>query len=258
MISSAASSKKLQGKVAVVTGASRGIGRAVAKMFAEEGAKVVANYYASTKEAESLRDEIVDLGGDCLLFKGDVSRSGDVKAMVAAAIAKYGRIDILVNNAGIIFRKKILESTEEEWDRTIAVNLKSVYLCSKEIAPIMLKQNGGKIVNISSISGINAPPAAVEIPDYSASKAGVIGLTRALAINLGPTVNVNVVCPGATVTDMISSMTEEGRNLRRQETPLKRFGKPEEIAKAVLFLSSSDSDFVTGETLVVSGGRPIT
>src|SRR2546422_9526575 len=111
MISSAASSKKLQGKVAIVTGASRGIGRAVAKMFAEEGAKVVANYYASTKEAESLRDEIVELGGDCLLFKGDGSRSRDVKAMVAAAIAKYGRIDILVNNAGIIFRKKILEST---------------------------------------------------------------------------------------------------------------------------------------------------
>jgi NAD(P)-dependent dehydrogenase (short-subunit alcohol dehydrogenase family) len=113
-------------------------------------------------------------------------------------------------------------------------------------------------VNISSISGLSGPPGAIEIPDYSASKAGVIGLTRALAINLGPTVNVNVVCPGATATNMIGGMTEEGRNLRRQETPLKRFGKPEEIAKAVLFLSCSDSEFVTGETLVVSGGRPVT
>ncbi len=249
---------KLQGKVAIVTGASRGIGRSVARTFAEEGAKVVINYNSSGTEAESLRDEIVRRGGDCLLFKCDVSKSREVKEMVAATVVKYGRIDVLVNNAGIIIRNKILETTEEDWDRTMDVNLKSAYLCSREVAPIMLGQKSGKIVNVSSISGLNGPPSTVEVPAYTASKSGMIGLTRSLAVNLSPFVNVNVVCPGLTITDMSKSMTEEGKNLRKQETPLKRFGAPDEIAKAVLFLSSADSDFITGETLVVSGGRPIT
>jgi 3-oxoacyl-[acyl-carrier protein] reductase len=177
--------------------------------------------------------------------------------MVEATIAKFGRVDILVNNAGIIFRKRILESTEEEWDRTLDVNLKSVYLCSKAVAPIMIGQKRGKIVNISSISGVNSPPSAVEVPDYTASKAGVIGLTRALAVDLAPTINVNVVCPGAIETDMLAQMSEQARSGRMAETPLKRFGRPEEIAAAVLYLASDDSDFVTGETLVVSGGRPL-
>ena len=132
--------------------------------------------------------------------------------MVDATMAKFGRVDILVNNAGIIFRKKILESTEEEWDRTMDVNLKSVYLCSKAVAPIMLRQKKGKIVNISSISGLNGPPTALEIPDYAASKAGVIGLTKALAVNLSPFINVNVVCPGATETDMLGGMSAEGED----------------------------------------------
>ena len=135
--------------------------------------------------------------------------------MVAATVAKFGRVDILVNNAGIIFRKKILESTEEEWDRTIDVNLKSVYLCSKAVAPLMIGQKHGKIVNISSISGINGPPSAVEVPDYAASKAGVIGLTRALAVDLAPFVNVNVVCPGAVETDMLGTMA--GRREEEQD-----------------------------------------
>lgn len=253
-----AGSGKLSGKVAIVTGASRGIGRAIAKRFAEEGAKVVINYNASSKEAETLQREITGSGGVSMTFKGDVSSSGEVKAMVEATVAKFGRVDILVNNAGVIFRKKILESTEEEWDRTMDVNLKSVYLCSREVAPIMLRQKRGKIVNISSISGLNAPSSALEVPDYTASKAGVIGLTRALALNLAPFVNVNVVCPGAMDTDMLGKMGEEARASRVAETPLKRFGRPEEVAQAVLFLASDESDFVTGEALVVSGGRPLT
>ncbi|MDA4137426.1 MAG: SDR family NAD(P)-dependent oxidoreductase, partial [Thaumarchaeota archaeon] len=130
-------SGKLSGKVAIVTGASRGIGRAIAKRFAEEGAKVVINYNTSSKEAEALQREIAESGGVSMTFKGDVSSSSEVKAMVQATVAEFGRVDILVNNAGVIFRKKILDSTEEEWDRTIDVNLKSVYLCSKEVAPIM-------------------------------------------------------------------------------------------------------------------------
>jgi 3-oxoacyl-[acyl-carrier protein] reductase len=253
----AAGNGKLKGKVAIVTGASRGIGRAIAKKLAEEGARVVVNYNSSSKEAEDLQREITESGGEALLFKADVSISRDVQSMVEATIAKFGRVDILVNNAGIIFRKRILESTEEEWDRTLDVNLKSVYLCSKAVAPIMIGQKRGKIVNISSISGVNSPPSAVEVPDYTASKAGVIGLTRALAVDLAPTINVNVVCPGAIETDMLAQMSEQARSGRMAETPLKRFGRPEEIAAAVLYLASDDSDFVTGETLVVSGGRPL-
>ncbi len=246
---------KLGGKVAIVTGASRGIGRAIAKRFSEEGAKVVINYNSSAKEAEELQREVARHGGESLAVKADVSNSKDVKSLVDATIAKFGRIDILVNNAGIIFRKKILESVEEEWDRTMDVNLKSVYLCSKAVAPVMIQQKRGKIVNVSSISGLNAPPSALEIPDYAASKAGVVGLTKALALNLAPTINVNVVCPGATETDMLRQMSDAARTARISETPLGRLGRPEEVADAVLFLASDDSDFVTGETLVVSGGR---
>ena len=249
--------KGLDGKVAIVTGGSRGIGRAVCTRFAEEGAKVVINYNMAAQAAEDLHRELNQKGHESIVLKGDVSNSRDVGSLVEKTLARFGRIDILVNNAGIIFRKKILESVEEEWDRTMNVNLKSVYLCSKAVAPVMISQGGGKIVNVSSISGLNAPASALEIPDYAASKAGVIGLTRALALNLAPTINVNVVCPGATETDMLGSMTEEGKTLRLAETPLRRFGRPEEIAEAVVFLASDASDFITGETLVVSGGRPL-
>ncbi len=253
----ASTNGKLKGKVAVVTGASRGIGRAVAMKFGEEGANVVVNYNSSSQEAENVRREIVKKGSDSVVFKADVSNSGDVAKMIDATMAKFGKVDILVNNAGMIFRKKFLESTEEDWDRTMEVNLKSVYLCCKAVAPIMLKQKRGKIVNISSISGLSSPPSSIETPDYAASKAGVIGLTRSLAVNLAPYVNVNAVCPGATETDMVQTMGENGRRLRIEETPLKRFGRPEETALAILYLASNDSDFVTGATLVVSGGRPV-
>ena len=249
---------KLEGRVAIVTGASRGIGRAIARKLAEEGAKVVINYNSSAKEAEELQRQISEEGGESITYRADVSNSKDVGGLVEATMNKFGRVDILVNNAGIVFRKRILEATEEDWDRTMAVNLKSVFLCSRAVAPIMIGQKRGKIVNVSSISGVNGPPSAVEIPDYTASKAGVIGLTRALAVDLAPLVNVNVVCPGAVETDMLATMTDQARTARIAETPLRRFGRPEEIAAAVLFLASDDSDFVTGETLVVSGGRPVT
>ncbi|MDA4122517.1 MAG: 3-oxoacyl-ACP reductase FabG [Thaumarchaeota archaeon] len=252
-----ATSRKLEGRVAIVTGASRGIGRAIAKRLAAEGAKVVINYLTASKAADDLLHEIRESGGEALIFAGDVSKSADVKAMVEVTIAEFGKVDILVNNAGIIFRKKFLDSTEEEWDKTLDVNLKSVYLCSKEVAPIMIRQGKGKIVNISSVSGINGPVSALVTAAYAASKSGMIGLTRVLAASLAPTINVNVVAPGIVETEMLDSMSNEAKEARLEETPLKRFGRPEEVAAAVLYLASDESDFVTGETLVISGGRPL-
>ncbi len=246
---------RLHEKVAVITGAGTGIGRAIARLFSEEGAKVAIGYNRSEKEAKQLAWDLARKGGKAFAAKVDVSDSHDVRGFVRRTLKEFRRIDVLVNNAGIIFRRQFLDSTEEEWDKTIATNLKGVYLCCKEVAPIMLRQRRGKIVNISSISGLAAPPSALMVPDYVASKAGVVGLTRALAVALAPHINVNAICPGAIDTDMIRTMTERALKARIAETPSGRLGRPEEIAKAVLFLSTEESDYVTGEVLLVSGGR---
>jgi 3-oxoacyl-[acyl-carrier protein] reductase len=245
---------KLKGKVAVVTGASRGIGRAIVKLFADEGAKVVINYNSSETPAKRLAEEINGKGGDAIAVKGDVSDPKQVRALVKEAVERFGRIDILVNNAGILLPSLFPDCTDEIWEKIIAINLKGPFLCSREVADIMLKQGKGKIINISSISGL-AYPSALENTPYAISKAGVIGLTRSLAVNLAPTVNVNAICPGLIETDMTASNSPESKRMRIEESLLKRIGKPEEIANAALFLASDESDFVTGEILTVSGGR---
>jgi 3-oxoacyl-[acyl-carrier protein] reductase len=245
---------RLQGKVALVTGASRGIGRATAKLFAREGAKVAINYTRAEKEAQSLAEEINKQGGEVLLVKADVSKMDEVKGMVQKTFEKFGRIDVLVNNAGVIIVSPFSELTEEMWDRMVDVNLKGPYLCSKEVAPIMLNQKKGKIINISSVSGL-AQRTALGNVAYAAAKAGVIGLTRSLAVNLSPHINVNAICPGLTETDMATSLPPERNKMVIEETPLKRIGKPEDLAYAVLFLASDESDFITGEVITVSGGR---
>jgi len=250
---------KLHGKVALVTGASRGIGRAVAELFAREGAKVVINYNGSEDEAMSLADQIRQKGGDALTLKADVSRPEQVKNMVTTILETCGRIDILVNNAGILIAAGFLDSTEEIWSKTIDVNLKGAYLCSKEVAPIMLNQKKGKIINMASNSGLACVSAVGNTP-YAVSKAGLIGLTRSLAVNLAPNINVNAICPGWTDTDMAAQQEKtepQRRGMVIAESLLKRTGRPEEIANAVLFLASDESDFITGEALIVSGGRPI-
>jgi len=246
---------KLQGKVAVITGAGRGIGRAIAKMFALEGADIVINYSKSKKEAFSLADEINKDGREKLVVKADVSEADEVKKMIQKTVTKFGRIDILVNNAGISIPAAFLDSTEDMWDQTIGVNLKGAYLCSKEVAPIMLNQKSGKIINISSISGM-AERTAVNNTPYVVSKAAMIGLTRSLAVNLSPHINVNAICPGLIDTEMVeATFTPERKKMAIQEYPLKRIGRPEEIARAALFLASDDSDFITGEILAVAGGK---
>jgi 3-oxoacyl-[acyl-carrier protein] reductase len=245
---------RLQGKVALITGASRGIGHTISKLFAKEGAKLIINYSRSEKEARGLSEELMKSGQEVLLVRADVSRSDEVKGMISQAIKRFARIDVLVNNAGVLIPEPFLESTEETWDKTMAVNLKGAYLCSKEVAPIMLKQGKGKIINISSICGL-AERTVLRNTAYVVSKAGIIGLTRSMAVNLGPTINVNAICPGTIDTDMIVVLGPERVKAGIEDAILKRIGKPQDIAYATLFLASDESSFITGEILTVSGGR---
>jgi 3-oxoacyl-[acyl-carrier protein] reductase len=245
---------RLSGRVAIVTGASGGIGYAVAKRFAEEGAKVVINYNTSKTGAEKLLREITRAGGEGIIVKGDVSDPKQVKRLVKRTLREYGRIDILVNNAGVMFSQTFLDAPDYVWDRTIDVNLKGAYLCSREVAPTMLKQGSGKIINMSSNSGLYHP-SAMRFVEYVTSKAGMNGLTKALALKLGPSVNVNAICPGWIKTDMVAATDPEVEKRILEETPLKRYGTVDEVANAAVYLASSESDFVTGELHIVAGGR---
>jgi 3-oxoacyl-[acyl-carrier protein] reductase len=248
------SAKKLEGRVAIVTGASRGIGRAIATHLAEEGAYVAVNYNTSEVEASAVADSIKHKGGEAIRVQADVSKYNDVKRMVETTLRKYGKVDILVNNAGIMIGKDVLDTSEEEWDRTMDVNLKGAYLCSKEVAPIMLRQKKGKIINISSNSGLYHP-SAMRFTEYVVSKAGMNGLTKALALRLGPFITVNAICPGYIKTEMVGHSDPEFERRVLEETALKRYGTPEEVAESALFLASDAADFITGELLIVAGGR---
>ena len=245
---------KIENKVAIVTGASRGIGRGIAKRFAQEGARVAINYNTSEREASLFLDEIEREGGKAILARADVSKRAEVKQMVRKTMEAWNRIDILVNNAGIHYPVDIFEHTEEMWNKTIDVNLKGTYLCCKEVAPIMLGQKSGKIINISSNSGMYHPSAML-FSEYVASKAGVNGLTKALALRLGPYITVNAICPGAIMTEMNAFRDDNAKKAVIEETPLKRMGTVEDVANASLFLASDDSSFITGELMLVTGGR---
>ena len=244
---------KLENKVALVTGASRGIGRSTAILFAKEGAKVIVNYSTSKKEAEDIVAQIKKLGSDAIAVKCDVSDEKQVKAMVSEAIQKFGKIDILVNNAGIVIRKQFYELTSKDWEHILKINLISVFLCSQAVAPHMQKQKYGKIVNISSIRGLEhcGRPG---IYDYNASKAGVINFTTTLAKELAPYITVNSVAPGLIETDQWKDADPAFKKSEIDKTYMKRFAQPEELAKAILFLSSDDSSYITGHILVVDGG----
>jgi len=189
-----------------------------------------------------------------LSVQGDVSRSADVRKLVRATVDAFGRVDILVNNAGVMVSRSVMDTTEEDWDRTIDVNLKGAYLCSKEVVPIMLQQKTGKIINMSSNSGLYHP-SAMRFTEYVVSKAGMNGLTKAMALALGPHITVNAICPGWIKTEMIEGTDPEVERRILAETALARWGTPDEIAGAALFLASKDADFITGELLIVAGGR---
>ncbi len=241
---------RLGNKVAIVTGAGRGIGRAIAIAFAKEGAKVVVNSLHAD-HAESVAKEIKKSGGVAIAAAGDVSSSKDVTAVFNAAIKKFKKIDILVNNAGVVHTEPLLEITEKEWNETLAVDLKGTFLCSQAAAKVMKK--GGRIINISSIAGVVGFP---QLAPYCASKGGVIELTRELALELAPDINVNSIGPGVIETDMTKDLLadKKARDGLLASIPLGRAGKPEDIAKAAVFLASDDSSYMTGQTIFIDGG----
>jgi len=248
------SDKKLDGEVAIVTGSSRGIGKAIAERYAAEGAKVTVNWVGKEREAQAVVDSITKNGGEAISVRADVSKYADVKDLVRATVDHFGRVDILVNNAGVMFTKSVLETTEEEWDRTIDINLKGAYLCSKEVAPIMLEQKTGKIIMMSSNSGLYHP-SAMRFTEYVTSKAGMNGLTKALALALGPHITVNAICPGWIKTDMIADTDPQVEQRILDETALRRWGTTDDVAGAAVFLASKEAGFITGELLIVAGGR---
>jgi len=245
---------RLKDQVAIVTGASRGIGKTVAEVYASEGAKVVVNYNVSENGARAVVENIQKKSGQAIQVKADVSNSDDVKRLVKMTMDKFGRIDILVNNAGVMFVDDFLETTEDEYDKTMDINLKGAYLCSKEVAPVMLKQKHGKIIMMSSNSGLYHP-SSMRFVEYVTSKAGMNGLTKALALKLGPYITVNAICPGYIKTEMVAHNDPETERRLIEETALRRFGTPEEVASSAVFLASSEADFITGELLIVAGGR---
>jgi 3-oxoacyl-[acyl-carrier protein] reductase len=246
--------KRLEGKVAIVTGSSRGIGRAIAERFAAEGAKVTVNWIGREREAQSVVETIKKGGGDAFAVRADVSASADVKELVRATFDRFGRVDILVNNAGVMYTKAVLDTTEEEWDRTIDINLKGAYLCAKEVAPIMLGQESGTIIMMSSNSGLYHP-SAMRYTEYVTSKAGMNGLTKALALALGPHITVNAICPGWIKTEMVEDTDPVVEQRILDETALRRWGTTDDVSGAAVFLASKDAAFITGELLIVAGGR---
>jgi len=242
----------LVNKIAIVTGAGRGIGRAIAIALAREGANVVVND-VNIKTAEEVVKEIESLGHQAVAIQVDVSDTKEVNRMVQLVLKKFKRVDILVNNAGIIRRGSIEDLAEEDWDRVINVNLKGAFNCTKAVVGIMKKQRSGKIVNISSIAGKIGDIASA--PCYGASKAGMICLAKSLARELASYgINVNVVAPHAIVTDMSKEWSEEKRKEIIAGIPLGRLGEPEDVAEAVIFLVSDKAKFITGEVLDVNGG----
>jgi 3-oxoacyl-[acyl-carrier protein] reductase len=242
----------LKGKVALVTGASRGIGRACAMKLAARGAAVVVNYNKSAKAADEVVAEIEQDGGTAVTVQGDVSRFETARSIVAATIDAYGRLDILVNNAGTTRDRLLASMTEEDFDVIIAQNLKSVFNCSRAVLRQMIKQKYGRIVNVTSVAGVIGNPGQT---NYSAAKAGIIGFTKAMAKEYGRrNIAVNAVAPGYVPTDLTEALPQPLKEVIVRATACGRMGTAEEVADAVVFLASDEASYITGQILAVDGG----
>jgi 3-oxoacyl-[acyl-carrier protein] reductase len=243
---------KLENKVAIVTGGSRGIGRAIVLQLASEGAKVVFTYQSSEQVANELTEEVKKNGGEAFCIKADASSFEEAQKVVNFALEKFGSLSILVNNAGATKDNLLLRMSESDFDAVIDTNLKSVFNYTKAILKPFLGQRFGKIINISSVVGITGNSGQA---NYVAAKAGVIGLTKSNAKELASrNINVNAIAPGFIETDMTSKLNDQQKDAILINVPLKKMGKPEDVAKLVSFLSSSDSDYITGQVITVDGG----
>jgi 3-oxoacyl-[acyl-carrier protein] reductase len=243
---------RLQGQVAIVTGASRGIGKSIALRFASEGADVVFTYASNEAAAEETKNAIIALGRKAIALKSNAGDAASIQELVDKTIAEFGKIDILVNNAGVTKDGLLMRMSEEDWDTVLDTNLKGVFLLTKAVIRPMMSAKRGKIINISSVVALIGNPGQA---NYCASKAGVIGFSKSVAREVSSRgITCNVICPGYIETDMTGKLTDTQREALMTTVPLKRGGKGEDVAGAVAFLASSDADYITGQVLSVDGG----
>jgi acetoacetyl-CoA reductase/3-oxoacyl-[acyl-carrier protein] reductase len=243
--------RRLEGRTALVTGAARGIGRAIALRLAGEGAKVAVNYKTSAAEAKQVVEQIVAGGGDALLIQANVCDIGESRGLVRRVVDQWGRLEILVNNAGITRDRSLRKLSDEEWLAVIDNNLHSVYLCTTAAMPFMIEQRYGRIINISSYVG---QAGNFGQANYAASKGGIIAFTKTAAIELAKfNVTVNALAPGFTLTDMLAKVAPEVQEQIKARIPMGRFGQPDEVAKAVVFVAA-DGDYITGQQININGG----
>lgn len=239
-------------RTVLVTGSSRGIGRAIAKAFAKQGDRVVINYIEQKAAAEQVKEEIIREGGRAMVVQCDVSDEQQVKQMMATIEQEFSPVEVLVNNAGIAEMKLFTDIETSMWERMFDVNVKGMYLCCKYVLPSMISRKKGKIVNTSSVWGLVGASCEAH---YSATKGAILAFTKALAKEEGPSnIQVNAVAPGAVLTDMLSGIDEEALRMVAEETPAGRLGKPEDIAETVVFLASEKADFITGQIISPNGG----
>ena len=242
----------LEGSVALVTGASRGIGAVVAARLAEAGAKVGVNYLANHDAAAEVVDSIKHRGGDALLLGGNIAREDAAAAVVKQAVDEWGHIDILVNNAGVNRDRLLMRMSSDDWDQVLDVDLKGAFLCTRYVIPHLVRQHSGRIINISSVVGISGNPGQA---NYAAAKAGLIGFTKAVAREVASrNVTVNALAPGYIATGMVEQLSEDTRQRILDRIPMARFGSPEDVAEAVLFLCGQGAGYITGQVLTIDGG----